>query len=145
MEVINHFDRGRNTILVSGLRPKQDKWTQECMKGLVRAAASTDSVLLTNGLKLLPPSLPKNVQAVGIASEQQVKVTTVAEKSDDIASKDNSKGSAGTLMSVDLASPHCLIYLVPVKTWLATEEFKIKVMERINLGRQFKSRQTFGS
>jgi len=93
LEVMNHFDRGRNTILIAGLRPKQDKWTQEAMKGVVRAAASTDSVLLTNGLKLLPASLPKNVQAVGIASETQVKVTTVAEKSDDIIGKDNSKGS----------------------------------------------------
>lgn len=80
-------------MLISGLRPKQDKWTQELMKGVVRAAASTDSVLITNGLKLLPSSLPKNVQAVGMASEAQVKVNVVAEKSADMVSKENSKGS----------------------------------------------------
>lgn len=89
LTLLNYFDRGRNTILISGARPKIDDWSASLFKGIVRAAASTDSVILSNGLGMLPQQVPKNVQAIGIAAEAQVRCNIITEKTDEMVKREN--------------------------------------------------------
>lgn len=107
--MLNQFDRGRNCIMVAGARPKIDEFSQAMHKGIVRAAASTDSVIISNGLKLLPNQIPKNVSAIGVAAEAQIKHTILMEKSEEMyKNENNSKASWGTITSSELAGPNCM-------------------------------------
>lgn len=95
--------------MIAGARPKIDDWSAAIHKGLVRAAASTDSVIISSGLRLLPAQIPKNVHAIGVAAEAQIKHTILMEKSDEMfKNENNSKASWGTITSTELSGPNCM-------------------------------------